>query len=77
MIEQARAGEPEARARTLRDAPALWRGPALAEFAFEEFAQVASRRLEELRLAALEQRIEADLGPIPVGRGRAGRRGLS
>ena len=38
----------------------LWRGPALAEFS-EPFARHESARLEELRLAALEWRIEADL----------------
>jgi DNA-binding SARP family transcriptional activator len=45
----------------LGDALRMWRGPALAEVAYEEFAQPEIRRLEELRLAALETRIEADL----------------
>ena len=45
----------------LRDALALWRGPALAEFRYEDFAQSEIARLDELRLAALEERIEADL----------------
>jgi DNA-binding SARP family transcriptional activator len=55
------AGEPE-RARTvLREALALWRGPALAEVAYESFAQAEIRRLDELRLTALEARIQADL----------------
>jgi DNA-binding SARP family transcriptional activator len=45
----------------LDDALALWRGPALAEFASEPFATPEGARLEELRLAALEDRIEADL----------------
>ena len=45
----------------LRDALALWRGPALAEFAYESFAQTAIARLEEIRLAAVELRIDADL----------------
>ena len=45
----------------LRDALSLWRGPALADFAYESFAQAAIARLEEIRLAALELRIEADL----------------
>jgi DNA-binding SARP family transcriptional activator/streptogramin lyase len=44
----------------LRQALALWRGPAFADFAFEEFAQAEIARLEELRLVALEERIEAD-----------------
>ena len=40
---------------------ALWRGPPLADFAYEAFAQPEIARLEELRLTALEARIEADL----------------
>ena len=43
------------------EALALWRGPALAEFGEEPFARVEAARLEDLRLAALEERIEADL----------------
>ena len=54
-------GESARAAGVLRDALALWRGPALAEVAYEAFAQAEIRRLEELRLAALEARIEADL----------------
>jgi DNA-binding SARP family transcriptional activator len=45
----------------LRDALSLWRGPALADFAYESFAQAAISRLEEIRLAAVELRIDADL----------------
>ena len=45
----------------LRDALELWRGPALADFVYESFAQAAIARLEEIRLAALELRIDADL----------------
>jgi DNA-binding SARP family transcriptional activator len=45
----------------LREALALWRGPALADLAYESFAQVAIARLEEIRLGALELRIDADL----------------
>ena len=45
----------------LATALAAWRGPALADVAFEDFAQAEIRRLHELRLAALESRIEADL----------------
>ncbi len=45
----------------LRDAQSLWRGPALADFAYESFAQAAIARLEEIRLAAVELRIDADL----------------
>ena len=55
------SGEAGRASLTLRDALALWRGPALADLAFEPFAQTEIARLEELRLAALEARIEADL----------------
>lgn len=48
--------------RALEEALALWRGPALTDFAFEDFAQAELRRLEELRLSATEDRIEAVLG---------------
>ncbi|HEX4747803.1 MAG TPA: BTAD domain-containing putative transcriptional regulator [Gaiellaceae bacterium] len=51
----------ETAASTLREALALWRGPALADFTYEPFAQASIARLEELRLAVLEQRIDADL----------------
>ena len=51
----------EQRSRLLREALALWRGPPLADLAFETFAQSEIRRLEELRLEALEERIDADL----------------
>ena len=54
-------GDPKAAAAKLRQALALWRGPPLAEFAFDSFAHVEIDRLEELRLSALEERIEADL----------------
>jgi DNA-binding SARP family transcriptional activator len=45
----------------LREALSLWRGPALADFAYESFAQSAIARLEEIRVAAVELRIDADL----------------
>src|SRR5262245_48722728 len=49
------------RRQRLNGALELWRGPALAEFAFDDFAQAEIRRLEELRLVAREERIDADL----------------
>jgi DNA-binding SARP family transcriptional activator/pimeloyl-ACP methyl ester carboxylesterase len=55
----ARGDAPAAAAR-LREALALWRGPALAEFS-EAFAAVEAAHLEELRLACLEDRVDADL----------------
>ena len=48
-------------ADTLADALALWRGPALADFRYEPFAQAEIARLEELRLVCVEERVEADL----------------
>jgi len=55
------AGDPAQGAEALREALALWRGEPLADFAYEPFAQAEIDRLEELRLAAIEDRIEADL----------------
>ncbi|MEU5159407.1 BTAD domain-containing putative transcriptional regulator [Streptomyces sp. NPDC020875] len=54
-------GDPAVRAELLGEALALWRGPAYAEFADEAFARAAVARLEEERLAALEDRAEARL----------------
>jgi YVTN family beta-propeller protein len=54
-------GDPAAASAKLVDALSVWRGPALADFLYEPFAQPAARWLEELRLTALEKRIEADL----------------
>ena len=54
LVEAGGAGE-------LREALRLWRGQPLADFAGEAFAQPEIMRLEELRLAALEKRIDADL----------------
>ena len=45
----------------LRRALSLWRGPAMADFRFDPFAQAEIARLEELRLDCVEERIEADL----------------
>src|ERR671919_513296 len=61
LVEEARASEPATAARLLREALAIWRGPPLGEFAYEAWAQTEIARLEELRLAALEDRFEADL----------------
>jgi DNA-binding SARP family transcriptional activator/pimeloyl-ACP methyl ester carboxylesterase len=52
---------PDAAATLLRSALSLWRGEPLADFAFEPFARSEITRLTELRLAALEDRIEAEL----------------
>jgi YVTN family beta-propeller protein len=55
------AGDAEHAAEALRGGLGLWRGPPLSDFASEPFAQIEIARLEELHLAALEERIEADL----------------
>ena len=55
------AGDAERAGVRLREALELWRGPALAELAFEPFAAAEIARLEEQRLVALEARVEADL----------------
>jgi DNA-binding SARP family transcriptional activator/ABC-type branched-subunit amino acid transport system substrate-binding protein len=55
------SGAPAEASETLRGVLALWRGPALADFAYEPFAELEIARLEELRLVAVEQRINADL----------------
>ena len=59
--EARREGRRAAARAALSEALALWRGPPLADFAYEPFAQDEIGRLDELRLAALEDRIEADL----------------
>lgn len=65
LVEEGRqavaAGEPGDAAGKLREALALWRGRALADFVYEPFAQPEIARLEEARLNALEDRIDADL----------------
>ena len=65
LVEEAGAADPRVAAGKLREALALWRGSALDDLAYESFAQLAIGRLEELRLAVLEKRIDADLA---VGR---------
>ena len=61
LVREAREESPKRRGQLLRNALGLWRGPPLADFAFESFAMTEIRRLEELRLQVLEERIEADL----------------
>ena len=61
LTAAARNAEPAARSRLLRDALGLWRGPALADSQLETFAQDEARRLEELRLVATEDWIDAEL----------------
>jgi DNA-binding SARP family transcriptional activator len=64
LHEEARgvpAGDPAEVQRLLRKALALWRGPVLADFAYEPFAQAEIARLEEAHIDAIEDRVEADL----------------
>jgi DNA-binding SARP family transcriptional activator len=61
LVGEASKVAPARAAEKLGQALALWRGPALADLAYEPFAQAEVARLEELRLAALEARIDADL----------------
>jgi DNA-binding SARP family transcriptional activator len=55
------AGDDADAARHLRSGLALWRGSALSDFSYERFAEDEIKRLEELRVATIEDRIEADL----------------
>jgi len=54
--------DPDSACRLLCEALALWRGSALEEFAYDDFARTDAARLEDRRLAALEDRIDADIG---------------
>src|SRR4051794_34558247 len=61
LVAGARGTDPGHAAGLLREALGLWRGPPLAEFGDEPFVRVEAGRLEDMRLAALEERIDADL----------------
>ena len=54
-------GEIDAAVRALREGLSLWRGPPLADLRYEQFARNESGRLEELRLVALEDCLDAEL----------------
>lgn len=56
-----RDGDARTAAERLREALGLWRGPPLADCAYESFAQAEIARLQESRLAALADRIDAEL----------------
>ena len=59
--EQSSGGAPDQAASTLREALALWRGPALADVADGPITRAEAARLEEARLTATEERVDADL----------------
>jgi DNA-binding SARP family transcriptional activator/tetratricopeptide (TPR) repeat protein len=61
LCRETRDADPEVAADKLREALSLFRGPPLADLAGERFAQGEIARLEELRLTALEERIDAEL----------------
>jgi DNA-binding SARP family transcriptional activator len=65
LVERGRTalerGYPVMARQRLREALGLWRGRALADFSYHQFAQAEIARLEEARIAALEDRIEAEL----------------
>ena len=61
LAGEAAGAPPATAAELLREALGIWRGAALAEFAYEDFARGEIARLEGIRQAVLEDRIEADL----------------
>jgi DNA-binding SARP family transcriptional activator len=61
LVDDARAAEPGRRASLLLEAESLWRGPSLADFTYDGFAQTAIAQLEELRLGVIEERIDAEI----------------
>src|SRR5437867_1519716 len=61
LLDRARGATLEERPEILADALSMWRGPALADFTYEPFAQRAIAALEELRTQAIEDRVEAEL----------------
>ena len=61
LVGAGRTARGEERLEKLREALALWRGPPLADLAYEPFASPEAVRLEELRVSALEELIDAEL----------------
>lgn len=61
MLAEARLLERVPAAAKLREALGLWRGPALVDFAYDDFARHEIDRLDELRLTAVERRIDLEL----------------
>jgi predicted ATPase/DNA-binding SARP family transcriptional activator len=58
---RATSGDRASAIELLAEADSLWRGGALAEFAYEEFASAEVSRISELRLAAVEERLDIEL----------------
>ena len=61
LVERSEREDPEAASATLQEALSLYRGEPLADLAYEPWAQSEVARLEELRIGALERRLDADL----------------
>jgi DNA-binding SARP family transcriptional activator/streptogramin lyase len=61
LLAEARPLERAPAVAKLREALALWRGPALADYAYDDFARHEIDRLEELRLGGVERRIDLEL----------------
>ena len=61
LVAEAGASKPAVAAARLREALSLWRGPPLADFLYERWAQADIGRLIELRLSTLQDRLDADL----------------
>lgn len=61
LVTEARGADPTMRSEVLSSALALWRGPALADFTYEPFAQRTIRALEEARIQASEDLRAAEL----------------
>ena len=61
LADRARGAESGERAELLHDSEALWRGPPLADLAYDAFAHAPIAQLDELRLGVIEERIDAEL----------------
>ena len=61
LVQEGRAASGSERVACFREALALWRGPALADSILEDFAVEEAQRLEELRLVATEEWVDAEL----------------
>ena len=61
LVEEGRRAPPREAASKFRAALGLWRGPPLADFSYQGFAQAEIVRLEELRLSVDEDRVGAAL----------------
>ena len=60
LLRDARKTETAQRVALLNEALALWHGPALADLDEEQFARLEAARLDELRIVALEDRLDAE-----------------